>query len=98
ETGMHSMPEAGLFRELVDTTEFHDLGRMWNTDFYKTHPDLIHHFTEYGPGRVPRMLSRASHISDMNAPTIDAMTEATQVGAGEFYQVLSEKVQGNYPV
>ena len=98
ETGMHSMPEAGLFREVADTTEFHDLGRMWDKDFYKTHPDLIHHFTEYGPGRVPRMLSRASHISDMNDPTIDAMTEATQVGAGEFYQVLSEKVQGNYPV
>ena len=98
ETGMHSMPEAGLFRELVDSTEFTGLGKMWDKEFYKTHPEFIHHFTEYGPGRVPRMLSRASHITDVTDPTIDAVTEASQVGAGEFYQVFSEKVQGNFPV
>lgn len=98
ETGMHSMPEAGVFRELIDTTEFQGLGRMWDLDFYKTHPEFVHHFTEYGPSRVPRMLSRASHYTDVTNPTIDAMTEASQVGAGEFYQVMSEKIQGNYPV
>ncbi len=98
ETGMHSMPEAGLFRELVDSTEFVGLGRMWDKEFYKTHPQFIHHFTEYGPGRVPRMLSRASHVADMTDPTIESISEASQIGAGEFYQVLSEKVQGNYPV
>ena len=98
ETGMHSMPEAGLFRELVDSTEFTGLGRMWDKEFYKNHPEFIHHFTEYGPGRVPRMLSRASHVADMNDPSIEAISEASQVGAGEFYQVFSEKVQGNYPV
>ena len=98
ETGMHSMPEAGLFRELVDNREFVGLGKMWDKEFYKTHPEFIHHFTEYGPGRVPRMLSRASHISDMTDPTLESVSEASQVGAGEFYQVFSEKVQGNYPV
>lgn len=98
ETGMHSMPEANLFREVVDTTEFRRLGRMWDKDFRDDHKELILHFTEYGPSRVPRMLSRASHIADMTDPTIDAITEATQVGAGEFYQVLSEKTQANYPV
>lgn len=98
ETGMHSMPEANLFYELVDNKEFVDLGKMWDKDFYKIHPEFIHHFTEYGPARVPRMLSRASHIDDMSDPTIESITEATQIGAGEFYQVLSEKIQGNYPV
>jgi beta-mannosidase len=98
ETGMHSMPEARLFRELVDSSEFRELGKMWDKDFRKSHPEFILHFTEYGPSRVPRMLSRASHIDDMNDPSIESVSEATQIGAGEFYQVLSEKVQGNYPV
>jgi len=98
ETGMHSIPEASLFYELVDKAEFTGLGKMWDPNFYKTHPEFIHHFTEYGPGRVPRMLSRASHITDVTDPTIEAISEASQIGAGEFYQVLSEKVQGNYPV
>ncbi|GAB2565245.1 glycoside hydrolase family 2 protein [Spirosoma areae] len=98
ETGMHSLPEAGLFRELVDNKEFSGLGKMWDKEFYKDHPEFIHHFTEYGPGRVPRMLSRASHITDVTDPTIESISEASQVGAGEFYQVFSEKVQGNYPV
>lgn len=98
ETGMHSIPEANVFRETVDNQEFFDLGKMWDKEFYKTHPEFIHHFTEYGPGRVPRMLSRASHIADMNDPTLESISEASQVGAGEFYQIFSEKMQGNYPV
>lgn len=98
ETGMHSMPEAALFREVVDQKEFVDLGTMWDQKFGPAHPEFIYHFTEYKPSRVPRMLSRASHIDDMSNPTLESISEATQIGAGEFYQVLSEKVQGNYPV
>ncbi|HBL76481.1 MAG TPA: beta-mannosidase [Prolixibacteraceae bacterium] len=98
ETGMHSIPDASLFYELVDNKEFFDLGKMWDNDFYKKHPEFIHHFTEYGPGRVPRMLSRASHIDSMANPTIESISEASQIGAGEWYQIVSEKMQGNYPV
>jgi beta-mannosidase len=98
ETGMHSIPEANVFKETVDNKEFFDLGKMWDKDFGKTHPEFVHHFTEYGPGRVPRMLSRASHISDMTNPTLETISEATQIGAGEFYQIFSEKMHGNYPV
>ena len=98
ETGMHSMPEAKLFYELVDSKEFVDLGKMWDKNFYKNHAEFIHHFTEYGPSRVPRMLSRASHFDDMSNPSIESITEATQIGAGEFYQLFSEKMQGNYPI
>lgn len=98
ETGMHSIPESNLFYELVDKKEFFELGKMWENTFEKTHPEFIHHFTEYGPGRVPRMLSRASHIDNMANPTIESISEASQVGAGEWYQIVSEKMQGNYPV
>jgi beta-mannosidase len=98
ETGMHSMPEPSLFYELVDKKEFFDLGKMWDPKFPTTHPEFIHHFTEYGAGRVPRMLSRASHIDNMSDPTIESISEASQIGAGEWYQIVSEKMQGNYPV
>ncbi|RIV27253.1 beta-mannosidase [Fibrisoma montanum] len=98
ETGMHSIPEPSLFYETVDNKEFTGLGKMWDKSFGPSHPEFIHHFTEYGPGRVPRMLSRASHIADVMDPTIESISEASQIGAGEFYQLLSEKMQGNYPV
>ncbi|TDB67410.1 glycoside hydrolase family 2 protein [Arundinibacter roseus] len=98
ETGMHSIPEPAVFRETVNAKEFFDLGKMWEKDFADKHPEFTHHFTEYGPSRVPRMLSRASHISDMKDPSLETISEATQVGAGEFYQIFSEKMQGNYPV
>lgn len=98
ETGMHSMPEANLFYELVDNKELVGLGKMWENNFSKSHPEFIHHFDEYGPSRVPRMLSRASHIDNMLDPTLESITEASQIGAGEWYQIVSEKMQGNYPV
>jgi beta-mannosidase len=34
----------------------------------------------------------------MTDPSLETISEATQVGAGEFYQIFSEKMQGNYPV
>lgn len=98
ETGMHSIPEPGVFRETVDNREFTGLGKMWDKSFGPSHPEFIHHFTEYGPGRVPRMLSRASHVADVTDPTLETISEASQIGAGEFYQIFSEKMQGNYPV
>ncbi|MEA4937046.1 MAG: glycoside hydrolase family 2 protein [Paludibacter sp.] len=98
ETGIHSLPESNLFYELVDKNELMDLGTMWDKDFPKTHPEFIHHFVEYKPDRIPRMLSRASHIIDLENPSIENLVEATQIGAGEFYQILSEKMQGNYPI
>ncbi len=98
ETGMHSMPEANLFYELVDEKEFFDLGKMWDEDFSKNHPEFVHHFDEYSPSRVPRMMSRASHIDDLSNPTIESITEASQIGTAEWYQIVSEKMQGNYPV
>lgn len=98
ETGMHSVPDADLLREIIDNKEFADLGGMYEESFPRNHPEIDHHFVEYNASRVPRMLSRASHIGDMRAPTLESMAEATQIGAGEFYQVLSEGMQSNFPV
>lgn len=98
ETGIHSIPEAKSLYEVVNPEEFKNLGDMYNEDFAKNHPEFTQHFMEYSPSRVPRMLSRASHIDNMSNPSLESISEATQVGAGEFYQVMSDAIQSNYPV
>lgn len=98
ETGIHSIPNAETMREVVDAAELaRPLSRMFDKDFPARFPDFRHHFVEYEPARVPRMLSRASHMDDTSEPSLDLLAEATQVGAGEFYQVFSDLLQANYP-
>lgn len=99
ETGIHNVPSAGSLRQVVSSAELAaPLGDLYSPDLGKQRPELRHHFVEFEPSRVPRMLSRASHIDDMRAPSLEALAEATQAGAGEFYQVLSERMQAQYPI
>ncbi len=99
ETGMHTIPNVDTIREVVDAEELkRPLSNMFSKEFENQFPDFRHHFVEFLPARVPRMLSRASHIDDVSAPQIDTLAEGTQIGAGEFYQVMSEALQANYPV
>ncbi|MCU0229677.1 MAG: hypothetical protein MUF01_18760, partial [Bryobacterales bacterium] len=99
ETGMHNIPNPETMREVVSAAELNrPLDRMYDPDFETRFPDFRHHFVEYQASRVPRMLSRASHIDNMRSPSIEAIAEATQIGAGEFYQVMSEALQSNYPI
>jgi beta-mannosidase len=98
ETGIPAMPEANLVYEVVDNKEFFDLGKKWDYNFYKSHPELTHHVMKRDPVSIGSVLKYASHFEDMINPTIESATEASQVGAGEFYQIISEKMQSNYPV
>ena len=98
ETGVHCITDAKNIREVVNPDELNNLSGMYEKEFITNHPEFVLHFAEYNPERVPRMLSRASHIDDMSKPTIETIAEATQIGAGEFYQVMSEGFQSNYPV
>lgn len=99
ETGMHSIPDASSLREVVAPSELDKpLAGMLDKDFPTRHPELMHHFVEFQASRVPRMLSRASHIADVSAPSLETLAECTQMGAGEFYQIVSDQVQANYPV
>lgn len=97
ETGIHSIPDAKNLKKVIDLKEFVNLGDMYSDEFVKEHKEIIHHFAEYNPARVPRMISRASHIDNMKNPSIESIAEATQVGAGEFYQVLTDGMLANYP-
>lgn len=98
ETGIHCITDPKNIREVVTSSELHDLSGMYEKDFADKHPEFVEHFAEYHPSRVPRMLSRASHVDNMVKPSLEAIAEATQIGAGEFYQIMSEGIQSNYPV
>jgi beta-mannosidase len=98
ETGIHCITDPKTIREVVSESELSNLKGMYDQTFAASHPEFVQHFAEYNPGRVPRMLSRASHIDNMANPALESIAEATQVGAGEFYQVMSEGIQFNYPV
>ena len=97
EAGIHSVQDANSLREIITASEFTDLSNLSDKAFAATHPEIISHFAEYYPYRVPRMVSRATHISDVKSPTVESLAEASQVGAGEFYQLLSDGFQSNYP-
>lgn len=99
ETGTHSIPDGANLRELIDNREFEaDFIDLYSESFVHKHKDFIHHFCEYIPERVPRMLSRASHINDLSEISVDELSEATQISSGEFYKIVSEIAQANYPV
>lgn len=97
ETGMHTIGNPKGLRQIIDSNEWKYLGNIYSNKFAATHPEFISHFAEFEPSRAPRMLSRASHIDNMSNPTLESIAEATQIGAGEFYQILSDELQGNYP-
>lgn len=98
ETGMHNVPDPQSLCEVVDPSEFAEpLSGMLEKDFPGRHPELMHHFVEFQASRVPRMLGRASQIDDLAAPTLATLSESTQIGAGEFYQIVSDLMQANWP-
>lgn len=99
ETGIHNFADARTFREEVSEEELkRPIQNIFDESFKTQYPEIYTHFTEYSPRRIPRMLSRASQIIDISEPLIDDLAEASQVGAGEFYQIFSEVLQANYPV
>jgi len=99
ESGIHSFPNAKSLKQLMSKEEFQKpLANIFSEDFKAEFPELLNHFTEYIPERVPRMLSRASYVSDIKNISIDDIAEATQFSACEYYQIMIEGFRENYPV
>lgn len=99
ESGIHSVSSLrSMLGGLINPQEFQFTDKMYLEEYRKLCPESIHHFVEYMPSRIPRMLSRASHIVKIKGITFEDMALGTQLGAGEFYQIFSEGMQGNYPI
>ncbi len=98
ECGIHSFPNAKSLRQLISVKEFEtSLDKIMDNSFRDDFPELLNHFTEYQPDRIPRMLSRASHISDIHGITISKLCEATGIASHEFYQFLCQSLREAYP-
>ncbi len=99
ETGIHSLPSLKAMRGCLSARECgQKVPDMVSEAFAKAFPELLNHFAEYVPSRVPRMLARAGQIADLSDVTLKEMTEATQMAAYEYYEILIQALRENYPV
>ena len=99
ESGIHSFPSMKALRRVVSAEEMaRPLTDLFSPEFETGNPELRNHFVEYIPERIPRMLSRASAIVDINGVSLGDLVEATQMASYEFYQVMAEALRENYPV
>ena len=98
ESGIHGLPVYKTYKRILSDKELKSKLNDIFTDKFKTDfPEFLNHFSEFQPDRVPRMLARASHISDMHDVDIKTLTEACQMASYEFYLIMIESVLENYP-
>jgi beta-mannosidase len=98
ESGIHSFPTYKTWNNLLSSEEMDKpLCPLTSENFAKEFPQLLNHFSEYSPDRVPRLLSRASQILNVDGAPLADLCEASQVQAYEFYTIMIEAMRENYP-
>ena len=99
ESGIHSFPNAKSLRQLMSPEEYgRRLSDIYSEAFSKENPELRNHFSEFSPGRIPRMMSRASMITNTRGIDLADLCEATQMASYEFYQIMANALRENFPV
>lgn len=99
ESGIHNFPTHKTFTRILGEKELNTpLNNIFSDSFKSEFPELLNHFSEFIPARVPRMLARASHINDIRGIDLYSLVEATQMSAYEFYLIMIESMLENYPV
>lgn len=98
ESGIHSFPAYETLQKFISQEEINkELPNLSDPSFRDAFPELLNHFTEYEPARVPRMMARASQIDDMNGINLEGMCLATQAQAHEFYTIMLHAMRENFP-
>jgi len=98
ESGIHSFPNYKSIKKLISKSEAEGfLPDLSSEEFGKNYPELLNHFSEYKPDRVPRMTARISQIIDMRNITLKDLCEASHVQVYEFYQLMIQSMRENYP-
>ncbi len=99
ETGIYNMPDAESILQVVNPDELKGgFNRIFDQDYKGTHPEFIHHMLEY-QGNEPRaLLNRAYQFDDIAKADLQKFTEASQMAAAEFTQVMADLTLANYPV
>ncbi len=99
ESGIHSFPNYKTIKKFINEKEASAiLPDLSSSEFYDNFPELLNHFSEYHPDRVPRMTARISQIMDMSNITLSDLCEASQVQVYEYYQFMIQAMQENYPI
>lgn len=99
ESGIHSFPCYKSLRQQISPEEFNrPLSNIFSSEFEEKNPELRNHFCEFVPQRIPRMMSRASAINNVNGISLEELVEASQIASCEFYQVMIQSLRENYPV
>ena len=99
ESGIHSFPTYKALKQMISREEIErPLSNIFTKEFETGNPELRNHFVEFLPERIPRMLSRASAINNIEGISLENLVEATQMASVEFYQVMIESLRENYPV
>ncbi len=94
EWGGHTLPTLSSLGEVLPADELAwPLAALTGADpaaLPATHPTLRHHWAEFQPDRVPRMLQRARIHDDLASPGTSFIqgVEAIQLGAAEIYQTV----------
>lgn len=98
ESGIHSFPSFRSIRRLISEREATaPLPPLTEPAFPENFPELLHHFSEYIPARVPRMLARISQIIPLEGATLKDLCEASQAHVYEYYQLMAQAMWENYP-
>lgn len=98
ESGIHSFPKFKTLQKFIRKEETEGvLPDLSAPEFSENYPELLNHFSEYIPERVPRMTARISQITDMKSVTLEELCEASQVQVYEYYQMMAEAMQENFP-
>lgn len=99
ESGIHSFPQYKTLKKLINPQEATGvICDLSAPEFREAYPELLNHFTEYKPNRVQRLMSRISQIVSLDNVYLRDICEASQVQAYEFYQLMIQAMQENYPV
>ena len=99
ESGIHSFPCYKSLRQQISPEEINrPLSNLFSSEFEQKNPELRNHFCEFLPERIPRMMSRASAINDIEGISLENLVEASQIASCEFYQVMIQSLRENYPV
>lgn len=98
ETGFFGIANSQTIREYINNSELVDLQNMSKEDYRAVHPSVINHFAELNKSNINKLISRASHFDNLQNITVEKMSEASMLATGEFYQLMSESAQSNFPI
>ncbi len=102
EWGTHGMPSFQTCTEMLSQKEANaqigpTLLTMEREAMEERFPEIIHHWVEFNPSRLPQMLARGSAFDQLAEVPLERFVEAVAAGAAEYYRYSAEAARWAYP-